>query len=109
MTKCPSSQRCPLCHHKQSDFNNPNLDFEILEDYAKFGLSLLHFGPNAVKGILKVASQIDFRKHRCEAKYLHLRDARARKNAKMLWDKFGIRVKSWFTVDGHNYFEIEFF
>ena len=53
-----------MCHRKQSEFMNPDLDFEILEDYAKFGLSLLHFGINAVKAILKVASQVDFRKHR---------------------------------------------
>ena len=79
---------------------NPDLDFEILEDFAKFGLSLLHFGINAVKAILKVASQIDFRQHRCADQFKNLRDTRAKKNVKLLWDNFSINVKSFYTVDG---------
>ena len=90
-----------MCHRLPSEFMNPDLDFEILEDFAKFGLSLLHFGPNAVKAILKVASQVDFRQHRCAKQFVPLRDARARKNAKWLWDNFAIRVKDFYTVDGH--------
>ena len=101
LTKCRSAQRCPLCHRLQSEFMNPDLDFEILEDFEKFGLSLLHFGTNAVKGILKVASQIDFRQHRCTDQFKNMRDTRAKKNVRLLWNKFSINVKSFYTVDGH--------
>ena len=80
---------------------NPDLDFEILEDYAKFGLSILHFGINSVKAILKVASQIDFRKHRCSDKFKKLRDDRAEANVQMLWDDYSIRVKDHYTIDGY--------
>ena len=30
MTNCPSTQACPLCHKKQSQFNKDNVDFEIV-------------------------------------------------------------------------------
>ena len=78
------------------------MDFVILEDNHKFGLSLLHFGTNSVKAILKVAAQVDFRQHRCSGKTnQYLRDQRMKKNAKILKDKFSIFVKDWFTVDGN--------
>ena len=56
------------------------MDFVILEENQKFGLSLLHFGINAVKAILKVAAQVDFRQHRCSGKdNQYLRDQRMKK------------------------------
>ena len=78
------------------------MDFVILEDNHKFGLSLLHFGTNSVKAILKVAAQVDFRQHRCSGETnQYLRDQRKKKNAKILKDKFSIFVKDYFTVDGN--------
>ena len=44
--------------------------------------STLHFGPNAVKAILKIASHLDFQKHRCEGEVNQtLRDWRKEENA----------------------------
>ena len=63
--------------------------------------STLHFGPNAVKAILKIASQLDFQKHCCEGEVNQtLRDWRKEENADNLYDLLGIRVSGWFNVDG---------
>ena len=40
LTNAPSYQHCPLCHHKQSDFDNPDLEFSAIDDFVKFGLRL---------------------------------------------------------------------
>ena len=64
-------------------------------------MSILHFGTNAMKGILKMASQLDFKKHRCEGKTnKDLRDKRKAANNKKLWDNLGIKVDYWFNVTG---------
>ena len=95
------SQRCPFCKKMQSQFSNESLDFSIIGDSAKLGLSTLHAGPNMVKALLKIASQLDFRKHRCAGdKFKDLRDKRKAKNAGLLWTKLEIKVKYWFNVTG---------
>ena len=64
--------------------------------------STLHFGPNAVKAILKIASHLDFRKHRCEGEVNQtLREWRKEENAQLLNENLGIRVQNWFSVDGN--------
>ena len=40
LTNAPSYQRCPLCHYKQSDFNNEDIQFDTIDDNIKFGLRL---------------------------------------------------------------------
>ena len=42
--------------------------FEVIDDYAKYGLSTLHCGINFVKAILKIASQLEIRVHNCRGK-----------------------------------------
>ena len=98
---CPTSTSCPFCHVKQTDFNKKNVDFSVKVDtYIEVGMSILHFGINAMKGILKMASQLDFKKHRCEKDNKKLRDRRKAANNKKLWDKLGIKVDYWFNVTG---------
>ena len=64
--------------------------------------STLHFGPNAVKAILKIASHLDFQKHRCEGEVNQtLREWRKEENAQLLNKYLGIRVQNWFSVDGN--------
>ena len=72
----------------------------MVEDAVSFGISSLHFGPNAVKAILKIASQITIKKHRCYGEDAKIRDERAAHNQKILWEECGIQVKNWFNVDG---------
>ena len=38
LTNAPSYQHCPLCHYKQSEFDNPDLVFNSIDDFVKFGL-----------------------------------------------------------------------
>ena len=65
--------------------------------------STLHFGINAVKAILKLASQLDFKQHQCRGDYnKYLRDVRAEANALKLKNELGIYVKDWFSVDGNS-------
>ena len=100
LTNCPSSQRCPFCHQLQSSFST-DIPFITTKDRIQFGLSTLHFGINAVKAILKIASQIEFKTHRCDTPEKHESQDRLKKlNAKNLFDKLGIRVEKWFMVDG---------
>ena len=74
-----------LCHKKQSQFNNENIAFTVISDFEKYGLSTLHAGPNFVKAILKIASQIEIRQHRCAGKQNKLKkDVRKKKNAEKL-------------------------
>ena len=42
--------------------------FEIIDDFAKYGLSTLHCGINFVKAILKIAAQQEIRVHDCRGK-----------------------------------------
>ena len=99
---CPTSTSCPFCHIKQTDFNKKKVRFSIKSDsYIEVGMSILHFGTNAMKAILKLASQLDFKKHRCEGKKNQkLRDIRKAANAQKLWDELGIKVNYWFNVTG---------
>ena len=77
------------------------MDFEILDDFVKYGLCSLHCGINMVKAILKIASQIEIRTHSVYGKQNKLkREIRAARNAQLLWDECGILVKDWFKVDG---------
>ena len=97
----PSYQHCPLCHKKQSEFNKDNVEFKVLEDFEKYGLNTLHCGINAVKAILKIASQLDIKKHRVYGSQNKLKkEVRAKRNAEKLWEELGIRVENWFTVNG---------
>ena len=74
--------------------------FEIIDDFAKYGLSTLHCGINFVKAILKIAAQQEIRVHDCRGKQNKLiRDIRKKRNAELLSD-MGIRVENWFNVDG---------
>ena len=74
--------------------------FEIIDDFAKYGLSTLHCGINFVKAILKIAAQQEIRVHDCRGKQNKLiRDIRKKRNAGLLSD-MGIRVENWFNVDG---------
>ena len=102
-----SSVRCPICKKKQSEFNKPNMKFDAKEDFIKYGISTLHAGPNTVKAILKIASQLKIKSHRCAGKKnKKIRDKQAKKNAELLWENLGIRVEHWFQVDGlSNYFK----
>ena len=108
---CPTSTACPFCHYKQTDFNKKDIHFNVkLDSYLDVGMSILHFGINAMKGILKLASQLDFKKHRCEGEFnQNLRDERKAANSKKLWEKLGIKVDYWFNVTGlySLYFEID--
>ena len=109
---CPNSNSCPFCHLNQKDFNKKDVYSTVKNDaYIEVGMSILHFGPNAMKGILKMACQQDFKKHRCEGEENKtLRDRRKAINNKKLYEKLGISVDYWFNVTGtttfHNYFEI---
>ena len=38
LTHCPSYNRCPICHYKQSDFKNDDISFDTIGDNIKFGL-----------------------------------------------------------------------
>ena len=102
-----SSVRCPICLKKQSEFNQPGMKFDPREDFIKYGISTLHAGPNIVKAILKIASQLTIKTHRCAGKKnKKIRDTLAKKNAKLLSDNLGLRVEKWFQVDGlFNYFK----
>ena len=73
----------------------------VEKDFAKYGLSTLHLGPNMVKAILKIAAQMDIKVHKCAGQQNKLkRDVRKQKNSEMLWSELGIRVTNWFNVDG---------
>ena len=101
---CPNSNCCPFCHYNQKDFNKKDIHFTVKEDiYIEVGMSILHFGPNSMKGILKMASQIDFKKHRCEGEEnKELRDQRKAIIAKKLKDRLGISIDYWFNVTGND-------
>ena len=102
LTNCPSTQRCPFCHHKQSEFSQ-DLPFLTIDDYIQFGLSTLHFGINAVKATLKVSADWEFKTHRCNMPWKHASRARREKeNAEKLWDLLGIKVTGFYNVDGRN-------
>ena len=104
LTDTKSYQACPLCQKNQSQFNKKNLNFEILKDYAQFGLSTLHFGINSVKFLLKLASQIDIKVHTCTktSGNQDKRETQAEINSQLLWNNLSIQTKDWFTVDGIN-------
>ena len=99
---CPTSTSCPFCHYKQTEFNKKDIHFNVkLDSYLDVGMSILHFGTNAMKAILKIASQLDFKNHRCEGKInKKKRDDRKAANNKKLWDNLGIKVDYWFNVTG---------
>ena len=75
--------------------------FELIDDFAKYGLSTLHCGINMVKAILKIAAQLDIKVHNCRGTQNKLkRDVRKKRNAKLLWEELDIKVENWFNVDG---------
>ena len=102
INNCPNSNSCPFCHLNQKDFNKAGVDPGVKVDaYLDVGMSILHFGPNAMKGILKLASQLDFKNHRCEGDTnKKSRDERKARNNKLLHDRLGINVDYWFNVTG---------
>ena len=100
LTHNNSPQRCSKCHKKQSEFKKKNVSFDMLQDVIQFGISTLHFGINSVKAILKIASQIEIKTHRCYGTDQDVRDERAERNAKLLWEELNIKVEDWFNVDG---------
>ena len=64
-------------------------------------MSILHFGTNAMKGILKMASQLDFKEHEARGEENQdLRDNRKAANNQKLWDTLDIKVNYWFNVTG---------
>ena len=64
-------------------------------------MSILHFGINSMKGILKMASQLDFKEHEARGEEnQNLRDIRKAKNIKKLGEKLSIHVDYWFNVTG---------
>ena len=76
------------------------MPFDVIDDYAKYGLSTLHCGINFVKAILKIAAQLEIRRHDCRGTQNKLiRDIRKKRNADLLSD-MDIRVENWFNVDG---------
>ena len=78
--------------------------FDVIDDYAKYGLSTLHCGINFVKAILKIAAQLEIRRHDCRGTQNKLiRDIRKKRNADLLSD-MDIRVENWFNVDGIFFF-----
>ena len=101
---CPNSNSCPFCHLNQKDFNNPlkNIHSTVkVDSYIEVGMSILHFGPNTMKGLFKLASQMDFKKHRCEGpENQALRDKRRDKINKLLYEKIGVKCDLWFNVTG---------
>ena len=109
---CPNSNSCPFCHLNQKDFSKKDVHCTMKNDaYIEVGMSILHYGPNAMKSCLKMASQLDFKKHRCEGKKnKDLRDRRKAINNLKLKQQLGISVDYWFNVTGkitfHNYFEM---
>ena len=38
LTDAPSYNTCPMCHYKQSEFDDPELTFNSIDDNIKFGL-----------------------------------------------------------------------
>ena len=100
MTNCPSTQACPLCHKKQSQFNKDNVDFDIIDDFEKYGLSTLHAGLNMGRACLKIASQMGIKKHRVTKKHKKARDTRKKQIAKDLWEKEGIKLDHYQNMDG---------
>ena len=75
----------------------------MVDDHIQFGLSTLHFGTNAVKAILKVSADSEFKTHRCDRPWKHeSRARRERENAEKLWDRFGIKISGYYNVDGRN-------
>ena len=84
-----------------------------MEDFVHFGLSTLHFGINSVKMILKLASQIDIKVHRCTkiSGNQKIREDQAELNSQLLWNELSIVTNDWYNVDGKiiaNYFKIFF-
>ena len=73
-----------------------------MEDFVHFGLSTLHFGINSVKMILKLASQIDIKVHRCTkiSGNQDKRETQAQINSQLLWQELSIVTHDWFNVDG---------
>ena len=106
-TNCPSTNACPFCHYQQSKFKNKNLQFPVIDDFIKYGMSLLHFGPNSLRACLKIASQMSFKKHRCAATFQPERDQRKSEIIEQLFDELGIKVDAWFNIEGlTHYIEI---
>ena len=121
----PNTNSCPFCHLNQKDFNkkknkkkskkNVKVESTVKNDaYVEVGLSILHFGPNTMKGLLKLASQMDFKKHRCEGEFnKKLKETRMAQIKSDLNTKLGISIDFWFNITGmtnthtHNYFEID--
>ena len=90
-----------MCHKKQSQFNKDKVEFDILNDFEKYGLNTLHCGINAVNGILKIASQRDIRMHRVAGEQNKLKkQIRAARNAQKLWDELEISVQGYYNVTG---------
>ena len=101
MTNCPSTQACPLCHKKQSEFNKENVDFDIIDDFEKYGLSTLHAGINMGRAVLKIASQMEVRQHRVSGPQNKLkREVRKKEIAAELWEKEGIKLDHYQNMDG---------
>ena len=51
---------------------------------------------------MKIASQLDFKTHRCEGEENQaLRDIRKKENARKLEETLGIHVNNYFSVDGN--------
>ena len=108
-TNCPSTVACPFCHYTQSKFKNKNLQFTVKDDFIKYGMSLLHFGPNCIKGLLKIASQMSFKKHRCAEEFKAEKDQREWEIKDDFFTKMGVKIDQWFNFEGflnHNYIQM---
>ena len=110
----PNTNSCPFCHLNQKDFNkkknkknnkkksNVKVESTVKNDaYVEVGLSILHFGPNTMKGLLKLASQQDFKTHRCEGEFnKKLKETRMAQIKSDLNTKLGISIDFWFNITG---------